>query len=386
LLKLFFKNYSILNINNLNLGFMNITPTHPTAQNISTSSPSPAAAQGVAGVRCSEVALVVNEIFLRILFAIEYVANSIFQGVPFTQGECFQEKLVCKTDNFAKFSDLREYASRQHNPRKLSDKAQKRLHTAEPIEVIPQPFGGHCLGNATVFVKQWLKDPEIQANVKNPQHGFEKKAILKIAKSFQGGSSLKGAIYQEGYERIREAIIEDKTINKADKGKEIYRATFANAGLSADEEFLRENLHDRPTQILRQLATIDPGAYLINMPTYSPTGNSDNARHAIGLIVSATYCYILDSNNGIGWTNRGEDLSETVGRIFTEYTGYKYSIESYVAADSKTRYRATCITPTFLTQMGNFLKGWATPPNRSIFEKHDFELLKINRPSPEAKV
>jgi hypothetical protein len=296
--------------------------------------------QGHCAAAIQEIFQKIADLLLLIWFAIQYVGYRLMTAAPFTRGQVFQGKVICMTSNHAKFSDLPSYVALRRHPSPLSPDALKIVSDLgleiETTHVTPKPFcEGHCLGNTMVFLKKWLESPDIE----------------QVAKAFEGGSPLEGAIYQEGYEKLLEVLFPSE--------EACMRASFANADLAVERFYQIDSSED----VLRSLSVLNPGAYKLTLPQYSPTGDLEG-HHSLGLIIDTQKCYILDSNDAIGWTMR-KDLRQTMGRIFTEYTGFDYS------QDLQGTY------PSFRTKVGNFLKEQANPPAAPL--KPRFELLKIGK-------
>lgn len=132
---------------------------------------------------------------LLIWFAIQYAVHALLTCSPFSKKNHLQNRLICKTSNFAKFSDLPQFVALKRVPLKVTseeeNKIKERGFTPDQKTLIPKPFnGGHCFGNVTVFLKKWLETHDIE----------------KVAAEFREGTSLKGAIYQEAYETLYSAV------------------------------------------------------------------------------------------------------------------------------------------------------------------------------------
>lgn len=76
--------------------------------------------------------------------------------------------------------------------------------------------------------------------------------------------------------------------------------------------------------VLETLKHLKTGSYEMSLPIYSLTGKLKGF-HSLGLIITESgTCYLLESNLAIGVIKRTE-LVQTVGRLFTEYTGLDYT-------------------------------------------------------------
>jgi hypothetical protein len=326
--------------------------------NISTNlSNTPLSIEGQGGKEAghSEVAKAVDEISQKnadqlqlIGLTLQYAAHRL-RFPPYSPEAVFQKgKIICTTSNYGKYSDLASYISLEHKPYQLSEEALEQVsktgRTIQSTTVAPKPLcGGHCFGNGMVFSKKWLENPNIKS----------------IAEDFQGGSPLKGAIYQEGHEKLLKSFLFDS--GKEVTEKELYEASFANGGLTIDNGCCR--IDDAPGNVLRVLSTLNPGAYQLVIPSFNSSGQRSGS-HAIGLIIDTHSCYILDSNVAIGSTSR-QDLCQTMGRLFTEYTGFDYS------------KNLDGTPPSYLTKVSNTLKGRANPPSAPLTD--GFHLLKVTK-------
>ena len=140
-------------------------------------------------------------------------------------------------------------------------------------------------------------------------------------------------------------------------------AYYSNVELSVEKIFY---LNNGPGDVLGTISQLDPGAYELTMPTFDSFGSRKGIKsHTVGLIIDPKKkCYILDSNIAIGWMSYDE-LPQTVGRLFTRYTGFDYS------EDYKGR------APPFWRKATNWLFERANP-SATLLNK-GFVLVKISK-------
>jgi hypothetical protein len=372
----------------------------------------------------------IADFLVLIWFALQYAVFALSKGNLSTWQEIFGDGVVCKTANFAKFSDLPKYVALRRNPIEVGStacsKASSLGFSPKTTTLAPLPFKeGHCFGNTTFFLKKWKETRDIYSLIEN----------------FDGGTPIQGAIYQEAYEELYEVIyypklcemilnvincyplisFAEETQKWNDKGycsalvildalqaylkeghhpkeggftdyirnwsaahhhkicgeilasvrraeqrfvnddlveKDLMQAAFANAGLTVVKF---HHMESQPGDVLRTLSILDSGLFKLSFPSYSPTGHLDGL-HSVGLVVDSENCYIQESNGAIAWIDK-QEMTQSVGRLFTYYTGLDYSQD----LDGE--------RPSFWRKLENFFNEKANPPS-SPLASH-FELIEL---------
>jgi hypothetical protein len=266
---------------------------------------------------------------------------------------------------------------------------KERLTPEGGFEIIPNPFGGgNCYGNVLYFFYLWEKTHSIDDVINEFKNGtpFEGACIQDIYKTlvndeyyphlsslieevisrypnvdfreeqskwenngFKQGVAILEALkaYLEEGKHPRDGFFEEYIVIWLYQNKSInLRCTLlgsirhvaeahckAHAWQKKRAEKMYRFLGMQPEglylishtagSILQTLKQIEKGYYEITIPTFDTIG-LESGFHAIGIIVADDACYILDSNIGIGETTY-QDLPDTVGRIFSIYTGLDYS-------------------------------------------------------------
>lgn len=131
------------------------------------------------------------------------------------------------------------------------------------------------------------------------------------------------------------------------------------AGLKVEAPLL---YNSTPEDLLEACKTLQPGAYQVDLPCYSSTGEHQGY-HTVGLVISENgQIYLYDPNFALGRIPTQGDLVPTIGRLLTEYTGMDYST-------------GTGIRPSSGTQFINFFRERANPSKEDVI--HGFNLYKI---------
>lgn len=314
-------------------------------------------------------------------YALQYALHSLFACCTTSEG-VFQGRIICSTTNHARFSDLPKYVSLKRAPLSFESHILKECKKGgfTPVKqtLSPQPFnGGHCFGNVVYFLKKWKETHDIEELSKELRGGSPLAAALyqesyeSLYKSMYNEevsewieelityyplvsfpqerekwktSELPQALeifdalqvyLQEGrdpkqgdlieYLRTRlliggislatvrhvAALYQSEDLTERDR----MRAAFASAGLHVEHFY---HLNSRPHEVLHTLSTLGEGMYKLSLPHYDAMGNFHNF-HAVGVVIDAGMCYILDSNGALGWCS-SEKLSQTMRRLFKHYT------------------------------------------------------------------
>lgn len=136
-------------------------------------------------------------------------------------------------------------------------------------------------------------------------------------------------------------------------------AIFEFARLKSDEV----HVNSSPGEILRAIPNLQPGAYKLSFPCYSPLGREKKFGHTVAFVVQESgYSYFYDPNSCIACSNRNE-VQATIGRLCTKYTGFDYSVN--LDGDP----------PSYLKKISNFFCEEANPPSTQITT--GFDLLRI---------
>lgn len=257
-------------------------------------------------------------------------------------------------------------------------------------QISPKPFQGHCMGNTMVFLKKWLKTYNIEKTAGLFKRGAPFEAtiwqqisenwsltyypelvepLIRVIETYprvsfseekkifheKGGLSaviLLEAIYAflgAKKDPLKDDLIAEITswIEKNHEGKRLgsfYLGTLVVAldklgnhvlgekvltcGLFAAYGLEVENItvQAHPGDVLRSVNDLNPGAYALSLPCYSPFGKLQNESHSIAFVIKegTKNCYIFDSNEAIALTPK-EELQATIGRLFTHYTGWDFS-------------------------------------------------------------
>jgi len=142
---------------------------------------------------------------------------------------------------------------------------------------------------------------------------------------------------------------------------EMYRmqAAFSFAGLRI-EQF--HHIGSQPGDILKTLSVLDSGSFKLSFPVYSSTGSLEGA-HATGIIINHDVCYFLEPNGAIAYCEKKE-LSQTIGRLFTFYTGLDF------------KENPDGNRPTFWKKVSNFFHETANPPSTPLASH--FDLIEVH--------
>lgn len=323
--------------------------------------------------KCVDVMILITYIVQHALFR--------FLNSPPSKKKIFKGRIIKKTHNFAKFSELWKYVKCFRSNQPLVDPhkeifLEKGL-TSGNYRPYPKPHKGLCTGSGMLFLQKW----------------FETKNIEEVAKIFEGGVPIEGAAYQEIYASLKEIYLPELTqkienfiqnypeslvlghkfrayeplfseINNflqqgkrfendnffmwlKNRGKiaikqEVYASLriaiekfcnqplgditrettiFALAGLNAEVI----HFESTPRNILESVSTLGPGAYKLTFPVLDESGKISDSSHAVEFIIDENgETYFYDPNCCIASVSQ-DKIQETVGRLFTAYTGFDYS-------------------------------------------------------------
>ncbi|NGX61139.1 MAG: hypothetical protein K940chlam9_00620 [Chlamydiae bacterium] len=358
-----------------------------------------------------QVERIVTKVFhgcLLLLYAIEYIVAFFMQDFGMRR-RIFEGKVLTKTHNHARFSELSSYVATKTSPITLHQDAKEKMKVAgctprkKPITLKPID-DGKCFGATTLFAKQALDQESLETLVEN----------------FSGGVPIEGAFLQQVYQNeqplLNNLTLTAKIIDYIETEKqrihppdleELEKALYnaIDAFLAEDRETLEgftqfvtekvietkktrftgamkgtlyhveeaftqnvpaAKIREENTYALCELDSeclyyersskevfgafshLDVGIYQIGFPTYSPFGNRQED-HIVSLVIRDTgLCYLYDPNCALGWTTR-DNLSATMGRLFEEYTGWNFQGESPTK-------------PSFGRKLLNLIQERANPP------------------------
>lgn len=193
---------------------------------------------------------------VKLLFLALKYAWRCFEADLSTRSEVFENRVVTKTHNYTKFSEL-------------------HLYLDEPTL---SPMGkGACFGAVKLFIERWLHDGDIHA----------------AASLFEGGMPIEAARYQHTYET---------------RGN--YRIDTAWEGFSPN----RFRGVEGGWGIIDAIPHLPPGAYHLHIPL------EDDAAHALAFIIPEDgYAYILEPNSSVAYAPTRRALQETLSRLFDYY-------------------------------------------------------------------
>jgi hypothetical protein len=336
----------------------------------------------------------------------------------------FKGRIICKTHNYAKLTELWKYVKLRRNPFVLPEEIKpfvsRHGFTASRTHFWTSPHSkGFCQGGVITFCKEWFNTGD----------------IFKVAEIMEEGVPIEGAVYQEIYttlfkdkyypylvEKIREYIdhypqrvLLDSNFSNAHvifEGLQAYLKDhrpedggmaewvrewvfqheklrlggqlYSSLRIAADHyNKLESSGRDRtraiyqfaglqtevlhhnasPGDVLRTVGSLPPGVYDISLPVFGAAGDK-NERHAIAFVVQeGGFSYFYEPNNTIAYSLRSE-VGETVGRIFQRYTGFDYS-ENLDGSP-----------PGILKKIANFFQERANPPSEASLSS-GFDLYRI---------
>lgn len=353
---------------------------------------------------------------IRVTYIFRYLHFQISVSSPSTK-EIFEGKIIQRTHNYAKFSELPKYIQFFRSSNScvdyLEDQFKNKGIGLDNKHPYPKPFKGLCTGSGILFFQKW----------------FELRDIQKVAKIFEGGVPIEGAAYQEIYatlkvtyyprlvEKIEELIqnypksfvLEEKlkrfeTLFKMveeylKEGNQFENKDFFNWAkekkltLTRKQYATLQEVQERqcqmplaqmnlettifslarlnaevihfdspPEEILQSVSTLTPGGYKLALPVLSKHG-ALLGRHSLGLIIlESDQVHLFDPKCCLASFSK-DKLQKTVGRLFTAYTHFDYSHDlKGEALDNRMRF-LRCL--------------WKKPHSLNPPLSSGFDLLKI---------